>query len=110
MLRGDPEAPRFVPQVRVDRDGWVQLFNGKNLTGWQTFGGTPATWTVENGILRGAGHDSYLVSERNYANFHLRAEARINPGGGWGMLFRTDPSILPLKNATTQIGRASCRE
>jgi hypothetical protein len=78
--------------------GWVQLFNRHDLTGWRTLGGTPATWKVENGILRGAGNTGFLVSEPSYGYFHLRAELRLNPGAAWAVLFGTDPAELGLKN------------
>jgi serine/threonine protein kinase len=75
-------------------DGWTPLFNGKDLTGWKAGGGTPATWKVDNGILRGAGSPGFLVSEKSYGEFHLRAQVRINPGARWRLLFHTDPSSL----------------
>ncbi len=32
------------------QDGWIQLFNGKNLDGWRHVG--PGNMTVENGLMR----------------------------------------------------------
>jgi serine/threonine protein kinase len=80
--------------------GWVQLFNGRDLTGWRKQGGTPATWKVDNGILRAAGSTGYLVSDGSYRNFRLRGEVRINPGASWRLLFRNAPGGLdPKKQA-----------
>ncbi|MBM4069372.1 MAG: DUF4019 domain-containing protein [Planctomycetes bacterium] len=73
---------------------WAPLFNNKDLAGWKAVGGTPATWKMENGVLRGAGSAGYLVSARSYRDFQLRGEIRISPGASWGLLFRTDPAGL----------------
>jgi hypothetical protein len=98
---------------------WVQLFNGKDLTGWKLHpepnrrailevvkkeqdgklatyhGKTPEgqevpLWRVEEGILIGSGPASHLFSERDdYENFHYRIEAMINDRGNSGAYFRT---------------------
>lgn len=72
-------------------DGWAPLFNGRNLSGWRPVGGTPATWRVENGVLRGAGSTAALVSDRQLADFQLKAEVRVSPGASWALGFRSDP-------------------
>jgi len=72
-------------------DGFVPLFNGKDLTGWKTHEKNPGDWTVEGGILIGRGPPSYLFSERgDYKNFIYRVEAKINEGGNSGQYFRTE--------------------
>jgi uncharacterized protein (TIGR03067 family) len=69
--------------------GWVSLFNGKNLAGWKLHPDQPGDWKVENGVLVGSGRPSFLFSERgDYENFHLRAEVKINEGGNSGVFFR----------------------
>jgi hypothetical protein len=75
-------------------DGWVQLFNGKDLTGWKTHPDSPGKWRVEDGILIGSGPASHLYSERgDYENFRYRVEAMINDKGNSGQYFRTQ--IVP---------------
>lgn len=70
--------------------GWVQLFNGKDLTGWKTHPDNPGKWEVKDGILVGSGPVSHLFSERgDYTNFHYRVEASINDKGNSGQYFRT---------------------
>lgn len=72
-----------------DDKGWVQLFNGKDLTGWKKYEGR-GTWEVKDGILVGSGPASHLFSERgDYENFHFRIEAKINDKGNSGQYFRT---------------------
>jgi hypothetical protein len=72
-------------------DGWVQLFNGKDLTGWKTHPTQPGNWQVDqDGVLVGTGPQtvSHLFSERgDFENFHLRTEARINFRGKQGVYF-----------------------
>jgi serine/threonine protein kinase len=74
------------------RSGWVQLFNGKDLTGWKLFPADKDVWRVKDGVLIGQGAEcSMLPSERSdFRDFHLRVEAMINEGGDSGVWFRTD--------------------
>ncbi|HTK77522.1 MAG TPA: family 16 glycoside hydrolase, partial [Gemmataceae bacterium] len=78
-------------KITTAEPGWVQLFNGHDLTGWQTHPDQPGDWRVENGVLIGRGPRSHLFSERgNYENFHLRVEAQINNHGNSGVYFRSE--------------------
>jgi Domain of Unknown Function (DUF1080) len=72
-------------------EGWVQLFNGKDLTGWKVYPSGTGQWKVEDGILIGSGPSSHLFSERDdYENFRYRVEAMINDHGNSGQYFRTE--------------------
>jgi serine/threonine protein kinase/formylglycine-generating enzyme required for sulfatase activity/Leucine-rich repeat (LRR) protein len=84
-----------------DADGWVQLFNGRDLTGWNAGPGTLAAWQVEENVLIGRGPEqSYLYSERgDYKDFHLRAEAKINPEGNAGIHFHVSKPLVRLNGA-----------
>src|SRR5580765_7678757 len=70
--------------------GWVQLFNGKDLTGWKTHPKSPGKWEVKDGMIIGSGEGvSHLFSERgDYENFHFRIEAKIGDKGNSGQYFR----------------------
>lgn len=94
--------PLQVKEQLPGEPGWVPLFNGKNLEGWHTIGGNPGAWSVENGILRAAGSRSYLVSDRSYRDFHLKAEARMSPGATLGVLFRTDRIAANARDRSPQ--------
>ncbi len=79
---------------------WVPLFNGQDLTGWKTQPGAPGHWEVKDGVLIGNEQPSLLFSERgDYANFHVRAQVKINQGGDSGILFRTGMADPPGKEA-----------
>jgi serine/threonine protein kinase len=91
-------------------DGWVQLFNGKDMTGWQFHPNHSGHWEVNDGILKGSNRESYLFSQRgDYANFHLRVEAKVNLGGDSGILFRA-PFEMVRGRTPTEFGIPSCYE
>jgi len=72
------------------KEGWVQLFNGKDLTGWKAHPEDKAKWEVKDGILIGSGPAGHLFSEKgDYENFRYRVEAMINDHGNSGQFFRT---------------------
>jgi len=113
-LAAAPAAP--ADDAKPD-DGWVQLFNGKDLTGWkvpnppsgqfkgvtekkneagkvvafigETKNGKDVTlWRVENGLLIGGGPASHIFSDAVADNFRYRVEAKINDHGNSGQYFR----------------------
>jgi hypothetical protein len=73
-----------------DDQGWVQIFNGKDLEGWMTHPEDKAKWEVKDSILVGSGPAGHLFSKRDdYENFIYRVEAKINDHGNSGQYFRT---------------------
>jgi len=72
------------------QDGFVPLFNGRDLTGWNVYPEGTGNWKVEDGLLIGSGPASYLFSKRgDYQNFRFRVEVQINDHGNSGQFFRT---------------------
>jgi Domain of Unknown Function (DUF1080) len=68
----------------------VDLFNGRDLTGWEPVGkGAVADWTVENGCLvcKGKGR-TWLRTTREYADFHFSLEYQVSPGANSGVYVR----------------------
>ena len=73
-----------------DDKGWVQIFNGKDLTGWEVYPKGTGNWKVKDGILIGSGDSSHLFTKRDdYKNFRYRVVAMINDNGNSGQYFRT---------------------
>ncbi len=73
------------------KDGWVQLFNGKDLAGWQNGGNLRAVWKVDGGVL--VGHTpapaTVLVSTKtDYKNFHFRITTMLSEGANSSQNFR----------------------
>jgi serine/threonine protein kinase len=90
-LAGNP-GPGPSKTASVRPDGFVRLFNGKDLAGWKTYPGQLGNWRVANGILVGSGPGaiSHLYTTRDdFKDFHLRVEARINDVGNGGVDFRS---------------------
>ena len=69
--------------------GFKDLFNGKNLDGWTLVNGSGKGYVVENGVLvcpeDGGGN---LLTDKDYANFVLRFEFKLSPGGNNGVGIR----------------------
>jgi hypothetical protein len=69
--------------------GFTDLFNGKNLDGWTLVKGAGRGYVVENGVLvcpeDGGGN---LLTDKDYANFVLRLEFKLTPGGNNGVGIR----------------------
>ncbi|MBX3398398.1 MAG: DUF1080 domain-containing protein [Gemmataceae bacterium] len=85
------EKPAEPPSVRGDAEGFLPLFNGRDLAGWtpETFANSPpAKWTVENGEIVVRGGFGHLVADRSdFRDFQLRWEAKIDEGDS-GLMFR----------------------
>ena len=82
-------VPLLASEEGRAEEGWVALFNGKNLAGWKKHPDDKANWEVVDGTLVGTGPAGHLFSERgDYANFHFRIEAKINDKGNSGQYFR----------------------
>jgi hypothetical protein len=72
------------------RDGFISLFDGKTLDGWQ---GDVKGYVVENGTIVCKGDN--LCTAKQYANFVLRFEFRLPPGGNNGVGIRTPLQGIP---------------
>jgi hypothetical protein len=58
-------------------EGFVPLFNGRDLEGWVVENSTAGNFTVRDGLLRVEGPQGWLRSAASYANFALRVEVRF---------------------------------
>ena len=82
----------------ADVPQWVDLFNGKDLTGWVDVNTSPDTWSVKDGLLICKGKPiGVMRSEKQYENFLLHVEWRhMEPGGNSGIFAWSD--ALPFGN------------
>ena len=66
---------------QTSADEWVSLFNGKDLNGWKQINGT-AKYAVEDGAIVGTtvpgSPNSFLCSEKNYGDFELEFEVKLD--------------------------------
>jgi Domain of Unknown Function (DUF1080) len=74
------------------QDGFVPLFNGKDLTGWD---GEPGLWKVENGVIIGTSEpgrpktNSFLIWQGTAGDFELRATVRVVGDNNSGIQYRS---------------------
>jgi hypothetical protein len=67
----------------------VQLFNGKDLTGWKpSEPNATATWTVQDGTLISPGHGPELISDAKFGDFKLHIEFNCAHGANSGVYLR----------------------
>ena len=111
-------AAPAAPAEDKKAEGWIQLFNGKDLTGWKipdppsgNFKSVKETknddgkviafvgvtkddkeitlWQVKDGTIVGGGPASHIFTEIEADDFRYRVEAKINDKGNSGQYFRT---------------------
>ena len=77
-------------------EDWTVLFNGKDLTGWRSYGEESAgsAWIVKDGSIVLDADESTtamtggdLITEGQYENFELELEWKISAGGNSGIFF-----------------------
>ena len=62
---------------------YVDLFNGKDLSGWVNVNTAPDTWKVKDGMLICSGRPTGVMrSEKQYQNFLLHIEWMHREAGG----------------------------
>ncbi len=86
--------PRPMPVVTNDESGFVQIFDGKTLAGWE---GDPQYWRVENGALVGEVTATNLLKQNSFIiwrggetrDFELKVEYRVSAKGNSGINYRS---------------------
>ena len=88
----------FVPvnveaqEATSNGDGWIKLFNAKDLTGWSQKNGT-ADYKVVDGTVKGTtspgSPNSFLCSDRDFGDFELMFETKVDDGLNSGVQIRS---------------------
>ncbi len=105
------------PGSDKDLVGAVKLFNGRDLTGWETSGG--ARWVVENGLLIGTQGENNapgdLFTTDTYRDFLVTVTYRVEWPCNSGLWFRYQSpqkayqaDILEYKNPVCYSGTLYC--
>jgi hypothetical protein len=84
----------LAPLARAADDGFVSLFDGKDLTNWD---GDPRLWSVRDGAIRGettaanpAKGNTFLIWKGGTAgDFELRLKFRLNAANNSGIQYRS---------------------
>jgi len=101
VLVAAEEKDASMEKPAAEKEGFKPLFNGKNLDGWTTTG----NWFVEDGILRleprpgekgWQRYDAYLWADKQYGDFVLDLEFRIQKGGNSGAFIRVKDKKNPV--------------
>src|SRR4051812_18939743 len=81
----------------ADEDGFVPLFNGRDLSGWVNANCAPETWSVTNGMIHCTGHPTGAMrTDKQYENFILEVEWRhLSSGGNSGVFIWGTPIAAP---------------
>lgn len=76
-------------------DGWINLFNGRDLTGWtpvESQGG----WHASSGVIhcddQGQG---WLATQQEYSDFELELEFKLTPAANSGVFLRMPRNASP---------------
>lgn len=83
-----PDANIMAAQTAVEileSAGWVDLFNGRDLTGWL---GDTAGYSVQDGMLICNKGGRNLYTEKEYSDFAIRFEFRLEESGNNGIGIR----------------------
>lgn len=87
FLMGGPAA-----SFAAERDGLVELFDGKTLKGWVVHGGK-AKYHVEDGAIVGTTvlntSNTFLCTEKEYGDFTLELEFKVAPTMNSGVQIRS---------------------
>lgn len=108
--------------------GFVSMFNGKDLSGWQGLVGNPISraamapenlakaqqeadaklpqnWTVRDGLIRftGSGFEN-LCSVKSYKDFEMLVDWRIRKGGDSGIYLRGTPQVQIWDTSLVAVG------
>ena len=104
------------PADNTPPEGFTALFNGKDLTDWQGLVELPTArqaepraagrrsrrrptrsilphWTVKDGILTYDGKGNSLQTAKDYGNFELYVDWKIEPKGDSGIYLRGNPQV-----------------
>jgi len=91
------ESPKLTP----DQNGYLHLFNGKDLSGWEIWS-DKSDFKIKDGIIRcehGGGGQFMLYTAQEFDNFELVVEWRVSPKGNSGVFIRSPFKEWPWETA-----------
>lgn len=74
------------------KEGWINLFNGEDFTGWQIDQWNPTSITISDGAIKCQGKPSMVYhtgAAKDAKNFHFVADVMTKPGSNGGIFFHT---------------------
>jgi hypothetical protein len=85
--------PHLQAAEQAQKDGWVSIFNHKNLDGWRA-SENPGSFQVKDGILLVDGPRAHLfyegpVGNADFKNFEMRMQVKTFPRANSGVFIHT---------------------
>jgi len=89
-----------VLSAKEKAEGWLLLFDGKTLDGWETSSRKPGLVPVEDHAIQPHGCGGYMmVHEKEWSDFVLALDFKISKGCNSGIFVRTYPlDVRPGKD------------
>lgn len=123
----DKERMRKYLESIPDEEGFVSMFNGKDLTGWQGLVGNPVTrsrmtpaelaarqkeadrkmlenWSVRDGMIWFSGAGDNLCSVKEYGDFEMLVDWKITRHGDSGIYLRGSPQVQIWDTSRVDVG------
>jgi len=72
----------------ADTEGFVPIFNGKDLAGWKADDAAREHWKVVDGVITYDGKNKTLWTEAEFADFILKVDWRLPAKGDSGIYLR----------------------
>lgn len=108
-------------------NGFVSLFNGKDLSGWKALVGNPITrskmtekeladaqnkanektkgdWIVKDGLLVFTGHGDNLATDKWYGDIEMYVDWKITEKGDAGIYLRGSPQVQIWDTSRREVG------
>lgn len=121
------EAARKYLAEMPKGEGFVSLFNGKDLTGWKGLVANPVArakmhpdtltakqakadevmrkgWIVKDGELVFTGHGDNLCTVKKYGDFEMYVDWKIEPKGDAGIYLRGSPQVQVWDTSRVDVG------
>jgi len=99
-------ATRAPSLRRTKASSWaapIQLFNGKDLTGWKMDKPSPERpWKVVDGTLVSPGHGPEIINDRKFQDFKLHIEFNCPAGANSGVYLRGRYEVQIEDNSLTE--------
>jgi hypothetical protein len=102
----------FNKKQESESKAWINLFDGKSLTGWKV-GKNAETFSVDSGMIVVHGKTAHLfydgdVKAHDFKNFEFVAEVKALPGANSGIYFHTrfQESGWPEKGYEVQVNNS----
>jgi Domain of Unknown Function (DUF1080) len=91
--KNEPKAPIAVAATNAPSE-WIELYNGKDFTGWKAATENDSTWTITDGMMQAHGKRCHLfyVGDQlkdGFKNFELIAQVKTHRLANSGIYFHT---------------------